>query len=479
MKQRTLIRVFAVFLALSLAKYFWIAGFAHPVADDYCYAAKSAGMSLWDWSLSEWRFWNGRFTSNLFMINGPLTWFPDMLTGYRLMPIALLLGTFGAIWFLLRRATRHALPTGHELLGAAFILTVYLNLMPDLGEGFYWYTGAITYQLGSILFLVHLALLCPGAQGTKEYPRLAVNLLLAFAIVGMDEVHMLLMAGFHVARGLWLLAVRRPIGSAVAFVPVVLTAGLLMFLAPGNAVRGGMFADTHRFWFSLGMSALQGLRFMAIWLLSPAFLVSALLYMALHRQLRKTIPRLQALLQVPAWIFAALPFLFIMAVTFPAYWSTGLLGQHRTINVACLLFIPSALLGLAVAMERGPLKRMAGINLSTGQSAIMLALALVTFNLTRNDFAVHADLLDGRLAEYDRVMLDREQAIRRGAADPEMRVTLVRLSRPPRTIATYEERGPLREWMMHCQARFLGAGENQVSMAVPWTDVPIEDPSAP
>lgn len=467
MKPRTLIRLFAVLLTLSLAKYLWIAGFAHPVADDYCYAVKSAGRSFMDWSLSEWLYWNGRYASNLLMIHGPLTWFPDMLTGYRLMPPLLLLSTLGAIWFLLRRATAQALSIGQELLGAAMILAIYLNLMPDLGEGFYWYTGAITYQLGSILFLLHLGLLFPGPAGKPGLMRPLLNLASAAIITGMDEVHMLLMCGLHLSRTVWLLTRRRKAGLGIGYLLVVLAGAVLMAVAPGNAVRGGMFAHTHQFWHSLGMSGLQAIRFVGIWCLSPATLTAALLYLPLHARLRRSVPAMERLLSAPGWFYLLLPFALVMATTFPAYWGTGLLGQHRTINVACLLFIPAALLGLGFAIERGPLRRLTRVELSPRQFMFALFLALVAFNFTRNDIAVHADLWDGRLAEYDRVMHDREQVMRNASHNPDSRVTFVRLARPPRTLTSYEVLGPLHDWMMRCQARFFGVREEQVGMASP------------
>lgn len=463
MKRRTLFLLWALLLVLSVAKYVGLACFAHPVADDFCYAAKSAGQSLWGWSLSEWMYWNGRYASNLLMIHGPLTWFPDMLTGYRLVPVALLACTFLSAWFLLRKATGSVLSTAQELCGTLIFLLLYLNLMPDLGEGFYWYTGAVTYQLGSILLLLHAGLLFPGPAG-RGAPRLALNLALAVAITGMDEVHMLLMVAFHMVRTAWLIATRRKAGTAPLFLLAVLAGALLMGLAPGNAVRGGMFADTHLFWRSLGMGALQSVRFIGGWLLSPALLAAGLLYMPLHPWLRQAVPAYGRLLRTPGPLAAALPFLLVLATTFPAYWATGLLGQHRTVNVACLLFIPVAFLNLGIALERGPLQKLAGLKPSARRSAYAMALLVAALNLSGNGLAVHADLWSGRLAEYDRTMMQREEQLRAAARDPSVRVIFIRLPHPPRTLATYEVLGPLRDWMMHCEARFLGAGEDQVVM---------------
>lgn len=473
MKPRTLIRVFGTLLALSVAKYLWLARYAHPVADDFCYAAKSAGQSLWDWSHSEWLYWNGRFASNLLMIHGPLTWFPDMLTGYRLVPILLIALTFLGFWALLHRACQGHLGRGQELMGALVWLALYLNLMPDLGEGFYWYTGAITYQLGNILLLFHLALLFPSGRGRYTAPLLLLNLLLAVAIVGMDEIHMLMMLGLHMGLGLWRMGTQRKVGSSLLFIPLVAAASLLMAVAPGNAVRGAMYADTQLFWYSLGMSALQSLRFVAGWVLSPGLLAMALLYIPLHHRLTSRIPALQRLLRIPGWMALLLPFLLVMATTFPAYWSTGLLGQHRTINVACLFSIPALFLVLAAALQRGPLRRLAGLAPSAQRMIATMALALIALQATRNELEVHKDLWGGRAAAYDRELARREAQIRAAASDPAMQVVLVRLADPPRTLPSYEEHGALRSWMLHCEARFFGAHEDQVEMIDPSVTGPM------
>jgi hypothetical protein len=362
--------VFCGFLLLSLTKYLRLAGYAHPVADDFCYAAKSCGLSLWDWSYSEWLNWNGRYASNLLMVHGPLTWSTDFLPGYRAVPVALIALTFLSCWLLLRRVTRHAFTTGQELTAALVFLLLYMNLMPDLGEGFYWYTGAVTYQLGSILLLLHLGLLLGGsAKGWKGVSVLLLNVVLAPVIVGMDEVHMLLMVGLHAGRMIWLVRERKGIASGLLLLAVVCGGAALMYMAPGNAVRGSMFADTHLLLPSLGMSALQAVHFVGGWVLSPALLASSVLYIPVHHWLKEHIPGADRMLRLSPWPTAALPFLVIMACTFPAYWSTGILGQHRTVNVACLLFIPLWFLNLSQWLERPFLRHIARMLLPPRRSA--------------------------------------------------------------------------------------------------------------
>jgi hypothetical protein len=470
MKPATLLRLFIVLLVLSVVKYLWLASHAHPVADDFCYAAKARGVDLWSWSRSEWLYWNGRYASNLLVARGPLSWSTDFLPGYRAVPVALLALTFMSMWFFLRRVTRHALSSGKELLAALVFLLLFLNLMPDLGEGFYWYTGAITYQLGSILLLIHLGLLLgrpvPGLTGFGVF---ILNLILAVVITGMNEIHMLLMVLLHTGHVIWSFRRGSQRAAGAVLLLTVLAGAALMYLAPGNDVRGAMFAETHLFWHSLGMSALQSVRFTGLWLLSPALLAAAVLYIPFHKRIMAAVPSLAKLLRMPAVVAFMLPFLLVMATTFPAYWSTGLLGQHRTINVACILVIPAMLLNVAIWLERGWLGRLAQFNPPPPQFGLSFLLFILALNLTGNGFAVHADLWGGRAAEYDRVMVEREAEIGSAAKDSGARVRLIRLARPPRSLPSYEGQGPLREWMMDCEARYFGARDGQVEMT-PWIE---------
>lgn len=475
MKPSGLLRLFGALLVLSLAKYLLLAAHAHPVADDFCYAAKSHGLSLWDWSFSEWLYWNGRYASNLLMIHGPLTWSSDLLTGYRMMPVLLLLSTFLSFWFFLHRATGHALSTGREMIGALVFLLLYLNLMPDLGEGFYWYTGAITYQLGSILLMVHLGLLFGKHAGWKRAIALLLNIVLAVVITGMDEIHMLLMLGLHAGRFAWLVRKRSGLVPGLLLLGVVGGGAAVMYLAPGNAVRGGMFANTHLFWRSLGMSALQAVRFVGAWVLSPALLASSVVHAVVHPELKKRIPAYNHWLGTPPLLAAALPILLVMACTFPAYWSTGLLGQHRTVNVACLFFLPAWFLQFSLWLERKPLRRMAGAPPRGQVLGAALLLTILGLNFTRNGLAAYADLISGRASTYDGVMMAREAEVRRVAGEPGGHAAFTRLASPPLTLPSYEDRGPLRGWMMDCEARFFGAKDGQVTMADEGTE-PGEKP---
>ncbi|MBS1582107.1 MAG: hypothetical protein JST66_07920 [Bacteroidetes bacterium] len=467
MNARGVHRLFLVLLVLSLAKYAYLARFAHPGADDFCYAAKSRDVPLLAWSVGEYHDWNGRYASNLLMARGPLTWSLDFLPGYRLVAIGLLVFTWAAAWALLRACTRDTLTPGRQAAVAAVFLGLFLHHLPDLAEGFYWYTGAITYQLGNILLLLYLAGHATLGGRYRERPWATLGLaLLAVVLAGMDEVHMLLLAGGHaVAFGLAYARTRRADRSLLLFLALAVACGIVVAAAPGNAVRGALHAHTHQLGRSLGLSLLQTGRFVLIWMLSPVLLVLSLLYIPFHRQLRDTLPFLRPAL--PPWAISGLLVLLVFACVFPAYWSTGVLGQYRTLNVACFLFLLGWWIHLSAWLEHPWGQRLQAVRFSPVVAVLLLSIAAADLELSRNGLRAWADLANGRAQRADAALRLREADLRQAAASPRTVVIMAPLADPPKTLFTLEEHGPESRWMSTCTARYFGMDDDRVRMAPP------------
>ena len=155
MSSRSSVPLLLVSLLGVLGLYLWLACYVHPFADDWSYAV--AGMRtellprLWD----EYHLWNGRYFSNILVLRGPMVLGLERgLVLYRLLPVALMLLTWASVYALIRAITTHAIDRWRAMLGGLLFLVVFLNLMPDLSEGIYWYTGSITYQLANALLLL-------------------------------------------------------------------------------------------------------------------------------------------------------------------------------------------------------------------------------------------------------------------------------------------------------------------------------------
>ncbi len=462
---RGLFRWTALLVALVLLKPVYLARYAHPAADDFCYAAKAHGTTLWQWSVGEYNHWNGRYFSNLLVGRGPLWWSHDFLFSYRAVPLLLMLLTLSSFWILIRVITRRSLSTKDELCVAILLFGLYLYAMPDIGEGYYWYTGAITYQLANSLVLLYMASLLMFLRGRFLITRslhIFVIALLAFIIIGMDEIHTLLMIGLNT---LILIILRkrdqRINGWMLAFLGWSLACGCLVFFAPGNAVRATNFPQAHAMLRSLEMTALQTARFTTIWVLSPALLALSFLYIHVHDRIKAYVPLMAASFFLRPIQSAFLLVVITAACVFPLYWSTNVLGTYRTLNVAYFFFLPLWFINLTVWINHGWLDILLHRPMTRGIAIGCSIVAVLSIGFMRNGYRACGDLLEGRASRFDAEMMDRYAQFTN--ADNGM-VTMHDLTDPPRTLCVFRQSGNDRRWMNSCEARYFGVDEGRVIM---------------
>ena len=391
----------------------WLAQYAHPMGDDWSYARMGMDHGLLPWLKDQYFTWNGRYFSNALVGRGPLTLGIDHLWMYRCVPVVLIALTWCAYTAFLRALFRDAF-THMQTWAAGLVFTaLFLHGMPDLGEGIYWYTGAVTYQLGTCLLLFHLAAFFMYLQGRyvlTRVPHIFLNVVLALLVVGSSEVHMLLLLVIHAV----ILVVRwrnakRPTKAEWVMITTVLLGAAVMYFAPGNAVRASYFDTKHELWRSLGWSVLQTGRFTGLWLIDRVLFFTFFLYVPLSRDLSRRVPLFQR-------SFGLTPLtstLALLSVTFlcvfPAYWSTGMLGQHRTLNVAYAFFLPLWFINLTVWTNR--FNYWSAFSSKPWAIVTFIAIAMIGLFISRNGSAVTSDLFTGTAADFDRQMNARYELL--------------------------------------------------------------------
>ncbi|HMW97518.1 MAG TPA: hypothetical protein PJ983_09710, partial [Flavobacteriales bacterium] len=177
-------------LTLLLGLHAYLGRYAHPMADDFSYALKDISLGAWKAALWEYQHWNGRYASNFLVLFGPLRSGFDGLPLYRMIPGLLLALTLAGAYTFIRTIGR-TLPRTDALMLALVQIALFTHLMPDLPEGFYWYTGSVSYQLPNALSLFAAALIVRGSRDGKRWAYLAAAPLL-FLITGCCEVSMVL-----------------------------------------------------------------------------------------------------------------------------------------------------------------------------------------------------------------------------------------------------------------------------------------------
>jgi len=422
MKERHVLRLVQLILLLALARYFWLACYVHPYADDFSYAVAGMRSALGTRLVHEYTSWNGRYFSNILLLRGPLTLGLDQgLWLYRIAAIGLVLFT----WLAAHRAVRALLPLATRALCATVALLfvlLFLHVMPDVSEGFYWYTGAMTYQLPNALSLLLVANWVRALRTPDRPPSIGwyiVQVALIVMIAGCNEVHMAFLVLAALASLLFVRkhhpALLRP---ASRLLVVSLLCAVVVVMAPGNSTRGAHFPLRHDVLRTLGYSVAQTARFAGNALVSLPVLLLSFTFIRIRREAIRRGIMGQFHAPIDKWVALALPFAFLFVAMVVTYWPTGLLGQHRTVNMALFYFIPGWFFALAVWDQTffAPRGRMSeGGFVSSWYWAVFFV--CMCFILHGRDLELSGELCDGTMVHYDEAMDERYRVIAQAASD--------------------------------------------------------------
>lgn len=336
---------------------------------------------------------------------------------------------------------------------------VYLTTMPSIAQGIYWYSGTCAYQAGIILSLFYFGMLCDHLNNRfitgKKIHFLLMILCLVIAL-GFNEGNTLLIISIHLLLVWHMIRNHKKITPDIWMILGTLAAfAAVMLLAPGNSARGKYFEESHNFFHSLLFTFLQTGRFGVLWATSLPLLLCSLLFVLIYNQNRDkfavfTLPIKSIVLNAGmlVWIF----FIFI----FPAYWSTNILGQHRTINVACFFFLPTWLLflnSIASLISFEKLKRVPVLN---GKHFFALGLAIVfSIFITGNGHSIIADLVSGKIRKFDNEMTERETVLSQSDST-QASVYIDPLTERPAALFVLELSADSTYWVNLCQAKFYG-----------------------
>ncbi len=462
MSQRTAHILLAVLLTLALGRYVLVSRYVHPFADDWSYTVAGMESPLFQRLVQEHRSWNGRWFSNILVLNNPMVLGLDQgLFIYRLVPVFLMALTFMGVLLLWRELFLTSAARAQGIVAAALFLVLYIQLMPDLSEGIYWYTGAVSYQLPTALLFLLLASWSRYVRENRVAVRrwlLLANALLTAVIAGCSETHMVLTVLLYVGLLAWKWRSSMEVRNVLwIFFLLAVGLGLFMYLAPGNAVRAANFPERGRPLHTLLYATLHTGRFLLTWSLSPALLAASLVWLFFVRRsgitVGKGISPVMVLLATGSVIF------LLMALPF---WATGILGQHRTVNVACSLFLPGWFLFLATVAPHPYLDRVVAFVTATARQRLVWAVLFAAVFFTGNGYRAGADLVDGRLAHYDQGVRMRYEAIQAAVASGEKELHLEAIDPMPRSLRILDAGPNPGHWGNSQMVRYFGGGDLQL-----------------
>ena len=305
--------------------------------------------------------------------------------------------------------------------------------MPIISEGIYWFTGTVIYTLGTVVFVGYLSLLIYVIKENASIYQKIFLFILLFLSCGFNEVLSLLVV-FSLGAISYVfyknaLSQKRLI-IAQFLISCLFAAG--MIFSPGNAFREAVYSNAHNFSYSFIFSSMQIARFSFLWVFSIPLIAASIVYFQVNKNLRKENKLFKNSFYITRWFSLLLLFAIIFICVFPPYWATGILGQHRTLNVAYFFFIIMWFINLTVWYNYHQAKLQ--FSLSHKIQTILTVFLFIGLTTTGNGYNSFSDVFSGSAMSYDGQMKDRYEKLESINQSTEKEIIFSPISNPPKSL---------------------------------------------
>jgi hypothetical protein len=432
--------------------------YAHPLADDFCRAYKGRAQGVVAGMIHEYFTWTGRWGAS--GLNYFLTSSFDLVRFYPLLLMSTPALLAMSVYALLRSAEVGATRAQCLVLTAA-ALALYWAGMPDPGETVYWLTGSADNLTGLALSLLLLAgLLCYRARATPTAIAVGAGLsLLAVLATGFHELFGLLLCIVLAGGTLKAWLAREPSRRMWALcLAAALVGFLVVYAAPGNAVRRAEFPLAAKLGHTLRLTVKQGTSYVVLWVLDIRLLLgtAVLLLLAPRAMAGRQPPRNDTIRDV---VIVALTWMTAVVAAFSAAsWAVGTTMPNRTLNGVYLVFL-AGWFWVLVMLTRQYARWGERLLVATPlMRHLAVALFVAAMLLTGNTRKALQDL-PGTAPAYSKAMRDRwwSLAAAQGRGEPDAMVEPLP-ERPQSYISIhyFELREDSEFWENRCVADYYG-----------------------
>lgn len=447
--------LFIIFLFLAILPFCYLSFFTNPSSDDFGFACQAQNNGLWDLTKQTFLNWNGRYISNFFIYLNPIA--NGNFMGYKMIPVVFIILFLVACYYFISKWFHFLNRTLRVMIALIFSL-LFINNMPIISEGLYWYTGSVIYFLGLILSLIYLGLLIHQLKTNKIGMTTLLLTGILFLICGFNEVlSLLFLIGLSLAT--WLVFKKRLQAKkvlSIQLVMVIIFSGV-MFFSPGNEYRSAAYDNTHDIMHSLSYSCAQVIRFFSLWTLSLPLIAASVLYFQLNKKLVASSRLFQQSFYVNRWVSLLLMFITIFICVFPAYWATGILGQHRTLNVAYFFFIICWFMNLTVWFNYYNNK----VALQSKKRVLVASFLIIGLIGTNNGYKGLKDIFTGSAKNYNDEMNERYLTLSTPKKLPQT-IFLKPIQSKPKTLFVSDISNSPDDWVNQAYIAYFGLGEKEV-----------------
>lgn len=401
--------VIITFLVIAIIPYIFISFYCEPVADDFYYANRAQNNSAFNVLISDYMNWSGRYSASVTGTFNPIVF--NSFTGYKLIPILFIVLNILSFFGFIHCLSNGKLKKSESIICSLLFTLLFLNNMPIISEGLYWYSGSITYFFGCILFVNVLTLLISFLNQKYMLKNKMIHLIILFFMLfitmGYNEILIIAIMLFFSIMMLTVILKKLQHSRIILYLSIAcIIFAAIVLLAPGNFARDDLFSGNYNLWNSLIMSFFQTVRFFFIWVSSLPLLLLSILYYPLNKKLSEQIPIFRQSFYLKPYISFLLLFVVIFIGTFPPYFATGILGQHRTMNVSYFLFLILWFINLTVIYNKNL------ILLNFNNKILVIIFYILIWGglmFTKNSYHVFDDIRTEACFEYKTQMVERRQ----------------------------------------------------------------------
>lgn len=324
-------RVMSILFFLTIIPYFILSYYVTPAADDFSYA--HVGRSgIFKVQQRYYRTWTGRYTTTL--IQTTPTILGNYIKTYKYYPFALLTLTFLSLWMFFSALFRRRIFVFSAILPTLFAMTLYINSMPSVMEGFYWLSGAYTYQFPMCIgfFVLSLLFLPQPKKNMSRIFQYSLILIMSFLTVGCSEIvaYIFICLLFLGCFATFFSNSPRAWSWRIAFF-VACIGFLIVVNAPGNVARSACFPNKHNLGLSLELAFFRMVFLLKNSLLSPLLWSGSLLSFPFLGIISRRYSLETLSLKLKGLIFSYLFLVFLGSVFIPC-WAMGSELPLRTAN---------------------------------------------------------------------------------------------------------------------------------------------------
>jgi len=430
MKNVKISSLFLIGLFLAILPYCYLTFFANPSSDDFGFAVQSQNNDMLHLVKQTYLYWNGRYVSNIFIYLNPIAF--GSFVGYKIIPLVMII-LFSLSNYVLVSQLFNTNTKQNKLIINLVLTLLFIHNMPIISEGLYWFTGSVIYTLGLIIASLYISIFINIIREKRKGFHFILLSVLLFFVCGFNEVQTLLVVFFLMVLSA-IFYHKKLAGKRIVitqFFLSILFAAVVIF-SPGNEVRGLAYQNSHNFSNSFIYSLLQVFRFSFLWITSIPLIAASFLYYQLNKEFRKESKLFQNSFYLTRWASLFLLFSVIFICVFPAYWATGILGQHRTLNVAYFFFLVLWFINLTVWYNYYQKKLRFGLTANIKTTLALFLLVGLLF--TNNGFNSLSDIFYGTAERYNQQLSTRFYDLKNINNDEKKDIVLEKLSAYPKCL---------------------------------------------